>query len=173
MADGFSVKITGMNDVMKKITAIADIRKTDSLLNSGMKRAAKPALEFAKERVPVGNYAGGGTLRRSLTQNSMKNKKGNRNIRVGPESDYVEQDLSGSIDASGTGSLSIGGKEKRPSKYAHLVEYGFTTKNGGRVEGRSFMRAAENKYGGEVYTKAVAAYLWKSYRRLVKKAGKK
>ncbi len=157
-------EMTGLNEAVRQLGNLADEKQTDRRIGAAMSSAAKPVLESAKSKVAVDPGPGGGTLKRSLVIGSKKLRNGNRSVRVGPDSNYVEISLSGSLDSSGTGQVTLGTKEKRPSRYAHLVEYGDS-----KTGPRSFMGSAGEKEGGDKYVNLVAKEVGKSIDRLIRK----
>lgn len=163
---GFTM--TGLKEALGKIEGIADKKKTESRLRYSMRKAAEPILAFAKQKVAVSRLPGGGTLKRSLIIRAKKLRNGNLSVRVGPDSDVVEmrQTTTGDID-SGSFSLRIFGRKKRPSRYAHLVEYG--SRHNRR---KPFIRPAGARHGGNIYIGRVASQLGKAYDRLARKGAR-
>ena len=145
-----NLTIVGLDDAIGKLLFIADKKTTAKRIATAMRSAAKPILQIAKSKVPVDS----GSLKDSLIINSKKLRNGNRSVRIGPK----------------TGPVS----NRKPSKYAHLVEYGFKARNrkGGpiiaEVRRTPFMRPAAARGGGQVYIDRVTKALGKAYTRLAK-----
>lgn len=158
-----NLTIKGLDEAVGKMLWIADKKQTDRRITSAMKVAAKPLLVLAKNKVPVDS----GALRDSLIINSRKLKNGNRSIRMGPQTGFVGR-FSGSRKKGGTVTL------RKPSKYAHLVEYGFEARNrkGGpvlkKVRARPFMRPANARAGGQKFIDRTAKALGKDFVRIAK-----
>ena len=162
MVGGFNLKLKGLKSAVDAMRQLGDDRGTDRRVNASMKKAAIPALDFAKSKVAVGD----GDLRRSLIINSKKVKNGNRSVRVGPDSMSVQR-LSGDENK-----FQIGQGIKKPANYAHLVEYGHRAWGKSFVKRRPFMRPAGTRFGGIVYIARVRYELDAAYRKLAKKLNK-
>ena len=145
-----NLTIVGLDDAVGKLLWISDKKTTARRIATAMRNAAKPILEIAKSKAREDT----GALKESLIINSRKLRNGNRSIRVGPKTGWV--------------------KNRKPSKYAHLVEYGFKAKNrkGGpviaEVRRKPFMRPAAARAGGQVYIDRVTKALGKAYTRIAK-----
>ena len=157
--DPLTMNLGGINKALKKIHAMSDGPRTDRRISHAMRKAAEPVLDVARARVPVDT----GLLQESLTITSKKLKNGNRSVRVGPNSNLFEMKTTKTSSRSRVGLLN---KIRRPSKYAHLVEYGTR-----HSREKPFMRPANNQEGGSKYIRVVTSMIWKSYRRLAKSKG--
>ena len=155
-----NLTIKGFEEAVAKLANIADKKQMDRRINAAFKKAAEPVLEIAKSKAPKDT----GALRDSIILNSKKLRNGNRSVRVGPKTGFVG-DFAGTKEKGGAVSFS------KPSKYAHLVEYGFTMRNGRKKRGKPFMRPAAARAGGQRFIDKAAKLLGKSFARLAKKKG--
>lgn len=171
------LKVQGLETALARLAELGDAKATDRRVGAAMRKAAKPVLEFAQKKAKA--YQRTGALVRSLIINTRKIKgSGNRNVRVGVNSDHVEVPFAGSISEGGSGKVRFSEKEIRPNNYAHLVEFGHDVKNRkggpvlGKVNRRPFLRPAQAREGGEKYTKRTAEEMWKSIEKITKQKAK-
>ena len=113
-----SNNIVGIEDVQRLFEEVG--KAPAKVLTSATRKGANIALKYAKAHVPVGvEWTTGkfahepGALKKSLRIKKERGKKGKSVYTVGP-------------NASGW--------------YAHLADYGFTTRNGRYIPGNRFLR---------------------------------
>ncbi len=155
-----NLTIKGFEEAVAKLANIADKKQMDRRINAAFKKAALPIVEIAKSKAPVDT----GALRKSIILNSKKLRNGNRSVRIGPQTGFVG-DFVGTEKKGGQISF------RKPSKYAHLVEYGYTLRNGKKKRRKPFMRPAAARAGGQTFINKAAELLGKSYARLAKQKG--
>ena len=103
MADGFNMSMTGNAELDRRLRLLPD-KLQSRVVKKGIRAAGKPILKTAKARVPVET----GALKKSLgTKLKTYRHSGNSVLIIGPRTD----------DRYTKG-------ERKPHKYAHLVERG-------------------------------------------------
>ena len=131
------IKINGMADLERKLKALGSETIAKRVLRKAIRAGVKPILSAARANVPVES----GALKKSLANKVKVNKSAAYGL-VGPATDYV------------------GENGQRPSKYAHLVEYGHVSKTGQVIPPHPFIRTtADESLSGarDAYAEKLAA----------------
>lgn len=117
MAETQYKHITGMGDLQRLLEQIpAEMRNT--VLLAGVKAAAVPVVKWAKRFAKRSERTG--ALRESITFKGIGNqKRGTALAIIGPDRKYYSKGK-----RLVRGKLITSGEIVRPSKYAHLVEFG-------------------------------------------------
>lgn len=124
MANSAYHNITGMEDLSKNLRGLSDDMRL-RVIAIAVKRGARPVLRAAKRH--AGKSKRTGALQKSLTSVTRQYKQQATAIEVvGPDRNYYADGKKLGKGASRAGA-------DRPTKYAHLVEYGhYSTAGTGR-----------------------------------------
>jgi HK97 gp10 family phage protein len=156
--------LTGIEGISEVLNALpSDLRK--QIMSTAMGEAAKPIVRAAKTFAPRKT----GALRTSINHVVRKYRDGESVVAIiGPDKDYYGSGkrLKKTADRRGA---------DRPSKYAHLVEFGHAVKGGvgaKLVQPKPFMRPAVMSAAsstGETLAEGVRKGIERTRARLVKK----
>lgn len=132
------------------------------IIAAGVREGAKPVVKAAKGFAPRDT----GALKASITAVVRKQKRRGVAIAlVGPNTSYYDGRKRVKKGASKEGA-------NKPSRYAHLVEFGHLTKGGKHITGQPFMRPAA-AVGAATAPAAIAAGIQKGLIASVKRAKRK
>lgn len=132
----------------------------ETIIAAGVAEGAKSVVQAAKNFAPRDT----GALRASITS-VVRKRKGTAVAVVGPSTSYY----------SGKKRLKKGASKEgasKPSRYAHLVEFGHLTQTGRHITGQPFMRPAA-MVGATTAPAAIAAGIQKGLITSVKRAKRK
>jgi HK97 gp10 family phage protein len=128
------VKLEGFTELEKDLKTLGE-RVQRKVLRSAVSAAATPVLKAAKAKTPKQS----GTLKKSLGRKIVTNKKTQSvTAIIGPR-----RGVTGEYE----------GKERVPSRYAHLVENGHIDSAGNYVPGQPFLNPAMSEEEASAMTK--------------------
>lgn len=142
---GIKLELTGLNELNATLAGVSEAMRT-TIISAAVTEGAKPLVRYVKMYCPVDT----GALRASIASKTLRNRKTGKAVAmVGPST------------ASFRGNKKVKKGESKldadkPSRYAHLVEFGHMRKKGGFTAAKPFMRPAVAAAGPSIVRGIVA-----------------